>query len=98
MYLIAGKIGGMKNTANSETITAYLRRRLLDTVGWHSQIAKECGIPQSTLSRFFVDPSCSPRLATVEPLLDWFARYDKATKRKLRSAKKSNHEAEKDHG
>ena len=59
-----------------EPIAIYLRRRLQELAGHHNRIAKESGVPQATVSRIHAG-LCSPRLDTVQPLLDWFAKHDK---------------------
>ncbi len=61
---------------NKEPIYDYLRRRLSDLAGQHNRIAKESGVPQATVSRIHAG-LCSPRLDTVQPLLDWFEKQDK---------------------
>jgi hypothetical protein len=58
-----------------ETIHDYLLRRLGDFRGQHKLIAAETGVPYSTLIRI-QSGQCSPRLAAVQPILDWFAAYD----------------------
>jgi predicted transcriptional regulator len=59
-----------------EPIYTYLRRRLSELAGQHNRIAKESGVPQATVSRIHAG-LCSPRLDTVQPLLDWFEKHDK---------------------
>lgn len=59
-----------------EPIYEYLRRRLSEMAGHHNRIAKESGVPQATVSRIHAG-QCSPRLDTVQPLLDWFEKHDK---------------------
>jgi len=59
-----------------EPISSYLRRRLQELAGHHNRIAKESGVPQATVSRIHAG-LCSPRLDTVQPLLDWFEKHDK---------------------
>jgi predicted transcriptional regulator len=63
---------------NKEPIYDYLRRRLSELAGQHNRIAKESGVPQATVSRIHAG-QCSPRLDTVQPLLDWFEKHDKRT-------------------
>lgn len=58
-----------------ETIHDYLLRRLAELRGQHARIAAEAGVPQSTLSRIQSGRG-SPRLESVQPLLDWIAAYD----------------------
>jgi transcriptional regulator with XRE-family HTH domain len=58
-----------------ETITQHLLRRLDESTGKHSRIAKECGIAQATISRIYLR-KVSPRLNIAEPLLAWFERND----------------------
>lgn len=60
-----------------EPIYNYLRRRLADAKGLHNRIAAESGVSQSTVSRIHLG-QCSPSLEVVQPLLDWFDRYDKS--------------------
>ena len=54
-------------------ISSYDRVRLLlkQHVGMHNQIAKETGVPQSTVSRLHIG-GINPRVSTVDKLLDWF--------------------------
>lgn len=59
-----------------EPIKTYLRSRLSELAGHHNRIAKESGVPQATVSRIHAG-LCSPRLDTVQPLLDWFEKHDK---------------------
>lgn len=59
-----------------EKISDYLRRRLDELAGHHNRISRESGVPQATVSRIHAG-LCSPRLATVQPLLDWLAEHDK---------------------
>ena len=66
----------MKN----ETINDYLHRRLVELKGSHNRISRESGIPQATVSRIYLR-QVSPRLETVQPLLDWIAAYDKSASR-----------------
>lgn len=61
-----------------EPIYDYLRRRLADLKGLHNRIAIETSVSQSTVSRIHLG-QCSPSLDVVQPLLDWFERYDKST-------------------
>lgn len=68
-----------------ETIENYLRRRLTEFTGQHNRIARESGVPQSTISRFHQGGG-SPRLETVQPLMDWFAKEDKASTRRVPNA------------
>jgi hypothetical protein len=61
-----------------ETIHEYLRRRLAGCVGMHNQISSESGVPQSTVNRIYLEADGSPRLSSVQPLLDWFEAFDRA--------------------
>jgi predicted transcriptional regulator len=63
-----------------EPIEAYLRRRLSELKGHHNRIARETGVPQSTLSRIYLGQS-SPTLATAQPVLDWLKRFDRSAGR-----------------
>lgn len=47
----------------------------------HLEISRQTGVPQSSISRLHRGQSM-PTLATVQPLLDWFAAQDAATARK----------------
>jgi hypothetical protein len=74
-----------------ESIHDYLLRRLAELRGQHARIAAETGVPQSTLSRIQSGQG-SPRLESVQPLLDWIAAYDAqraARKRASRGARRS---------
>lgn len=73
-----------------ESIHDYLLRRLADLRGHHARIAAETGVPQSTLSRIQSGQG-SPRLESVQPLLDWIATHDAqvvARKRASRNARR----------
>lgn len=59
-----------------EPISDYLRRRLSELKGDHNRIARETGIPQATVSRIYLG-QVSPRLNTVQPLLDWLDKHDR---------------------
>ena len=75
-----------------ESIHEYLLRRLAELRGQHARIAAETGVPQSTLSRIQAGQG-SPRLESVQPLLDWIASYDAcrlARKRASRGARRSD--------
>jgi predicted transcriptional regulator len=72
----------------NETIDAYLRRRLGEFVGQHNKIAMETGVPQATVSRIHLDADSSPRLSTVQPLLDWFAAEDAKSARRVPNARR----------
>ena len=75
----------------TETIHEYLLRRLSELYGQHARIAAETGVPQSTLSRIQSGKG-SPRLESVQPLLDWIAAHDArvaARKRASRGARRS---------
>lgn len=61
---------------NKEPIKTHLRRRLSELVGHHNRIAKESGVSQATVSRIHAG-LCSPRLDTLQLLLDWFEKHDK---------------------
>jgi predicted transcriptional regulator len=63
-----------------ESISQYLLRRLDTSAGQHTRIAKESGISQASISRIY-RREASPRLETVDRLLDWFERYDRAAKK-----------------
>lgn len=58
-----------------ETIHHYLLRRLAELRGQHARIAMETGVPQSTLSRIQSGKG-SPRLDSVQPILDWLVEFD----------------------
>lgn len=68
-----------------EPINTYLRRRLGELKGQHNRIARESGVPQSTVNRIHLGLS-DPRLGTAQPLLDWFERHDAKEARKRGSA------------
>jgi predicted transcriptional regulator len=53
----------------------YLRRRLAETVGMHSQIAEAAGVPQSTVSR--IHHGDMPRLDTAMRLLDLLRKMER---------------------
>lgn len=57
-----------------ETLHDYLLRRLKEYRGRHSEICRETGVPQSTISR--IHGGAMPTLATAQPLLDWFEAAD----------------------
>lgn len=63
-----------------ETIHQYLQRRLGESIGMHNRIAKESGVPQSTVNRIYKTDE-SPRLSTAQPLLDWFEKFDRKQQR-----------------
>jgi len=63
-----------------ETIHQYLLRRLDACKGIHSQIASESGVSQATMSRIF-RRKVSPRLDAVDPILAWFEKHDKTTRK-----------------
>lgn len=67
-----------------KTITQQFFQVLDGTVGLHARIAKECGIGQATISRAYLRKA-SPRLDTVQAILDWSAR----NKPKIGSGKRS---------
>lgn len=75
-----------------EPIYTYLRRRLEETVGQHSKIARETGVPQGTISRIHVG-GCDPRIGTVQPLLDWFERHDRIQAAVRRVMNRKQHDA-----
>lgn len=56
-------------------IQEYVRKRLDEVVGQHHRISRESGVPQATVSRIHTGV-VSPRLSTVQPILDWFAKED----------------------
>lgn len=62
-----------------EPIHDYVRRRLREFVGHHIRIARETGVPQSSISRIHQGAS-SPTLASVQPLIDWFDKQDAGIK------------------
>jgi predicted transcriptional regulator len=64
-----------------ETIREYIERRLDETVGQHSRIAKESGVPQSTVSRVY-RREAKPELDNAQALIDWFAAYDRQMRRR----------------
>lgn len=47
----------------------------------HLEISRQTGVPQSSISRLHRGQSM-PTLATVQPLLDWFAAQDTVKSRK----------------
>ena len=59
----------------TETDLEYVRRRLAETVGLHNQIAKESGIPQTTVSRIY--QGAIPRMDTAEKLRDYLKRLER---------------------
>lgn len=73
----------MKN----ETINDYLRRRLSELKGLHNQISRESGIAQATVSRIYLG-EVSPRLETVQPLLDWIDQHDKQSASRIPHARR----------
>lgn len=58
-----------------EPLYDYLRRRLGETIGMHSRIAREAGVPQATVSRIFRGQAM-PRLDNADALLAWYEKYD----------------------
>lgn len=60
-----------------------LREHLANSVGDHNRIAKETGVPQSTISRIHLGKAC-PTLHKAQPLLDWFAANSGKTKASAR--------------
>lgn len=60
-----------------EPLYDYLRRRLGETIGMHSRIAKESGVPQATVSRIFRGQAM-PRLDNADALLAWYEKYDRS--------------------
>lgn len=58
-----------------EPIHDYVRRRLREFAGHHNRIARETGVPQSSISRMH-QGGASPTLASVQPLIDWFDKQD----------------------
>ena len=66
-----------------EPLYDYLRRRLGETVGMHSRIAKEAGVPQATVSRIYCGHGM-PRLDKADKLLAWFEKYDRSAARVAR--------------
>jgi transcriptional regulator with XRE-family HTH domain len=70
-----------------ENLTQYLRRRLSEMVGQHNRIAKEAGIPQTSVSRIYAGTTTNPTVKNIELLLNWFRQHDaKKPKRKSKSA------------
>lgn len=70
-----------------ENLTQYLRRRLSTMVGQHNRIAKEAGIPQTSVSRIYAGTTANPTVRNIELLLNWFRQHDaKKSKRKSKSA------------
>lgn len=63
-----------------ESIHEFLKRRLTELHGQHNRISRETGVPQSTINRIYLEDS-SPRLQSVQPLLDWLEAYDKRAAR-----------------
>lgn len=68
-----------------EPISDYLRRCLAASRGQHNRISKETGVPQSTIARIN-SGDCSPRISTVQPLIDWFEKNGLKSQPKKRSA------------
>lgn len=60
----------------TETITQTLLRRLDASVGKHYRIAMEAGISQAAISRYYRRKG-SPKLASADKLLAWYAADDK---------------------
>ena len=54
----------------------YLRRRLDETVGMHSLIAKHSGVPQMTVSRIY--NGADPRLSTAVKLLGYLRKLERS--------------------
>lgn len=71
-----------------ESIHDALRRRLRELLGQHNRISRETGVPQSTINRIYLGEA-SPRLDSVQPLIDWFDSYDAECARS-RSARRPN--------
>lgn len=71
-----------------EPIIDYLRRRLAGSIGMHNTIAKESGVPQSTVNRIYLGEG-SPRIDSVQPLLDWFEAFDLKQARRRGSASRA---------
>jgi predicted transcriptional regulator len=69
------------------TIFEQVRAQLALYEGQHNRIAKETGVPQSSISRLH-QGDCTPRLSTVQPLLDWFDAQAKPKKRQAQAAGK----------
>ena len=72
-----------------EPIFDTLKRRLGEFSGQHNRIARESGVPQSTVSRIYLG-QCTPRLDSAQALLNWFDAQDAAAQRakaKRRAAK-----------
>lgn len=67
----------------TETYTERLRRLLNGSEGMHTQIARDTGVAQATVSRIH-SGACSPRLDTVEKLLAWFKAEEKRMARRSR--------------
>ena len=65
-------IRGMKRENELE----YLRRRLDETVGMHSLIAKHSGVPQMTVSRIY--NGADPRLSTAVKLLSYLRKLERS--------------------
>jgi transcriptional regulator with XRE-family HTH domain len=63
-----------------ESITSYVRRRLAGVPRQHARIAREIGIPQTTVSRIHSGTTTNPTLKTIEPILAWFREQDAAVK------------------
>jgi predicted transcriptional regulator len=63
---------GMKRENELE----YLRRRLDETVGMHSLIAKASGVPQMTVSRIY--NGADPRLSTAVKLLGYLRKLERS--------------------
>lgn len=75
----------------TETLSQSLRRRLGDYVGHHARIARETGVPQTTISRIYCGTS-SPTARNMDPLLQWLDAQDDL--RKTRKPKASKYRAE----
>lgn len=60
----------------SESIGAYLRRRLDEEKGNWPTIAVESGVPYGTLEKIAQGDTLNPQLKTIEPLLAWFKARD----------------------
>lgn len=56
----------------------YVRERLDLAKGTWPQIAEQTGVPYGTLKRIYYDEDKSPRLASIQPLYDYFKAKDAA--------------------
>lgn len=63
---------------DAETITDYLKRRLRDAgASRFTSIASAAGVTDSFIRKFVYGSRENPRIQTIQPLLDYFARVDR---------------------